>query len=309
MEPGWYILEYHRVDWEEPPLLRVLRGTIPPDVFEAHIKQLKQYGELVDIRTGLEQALSGKIKRPLFSLWFDDGYSSLRYYVVPILKSYGITAAVSLCSRFWRRNEVFWRFKVAALFYSGRLAAVENELRNFGWHPNSEFREFSISAFSSRFLQHLDEWTANLNGDFSPSQAMEWLETVEGIRELQREGWELCNHTSAHYPVSEPQGMDLFQEQFEECEQALQEDFQVNSLFWVLPFDRPRYRAANLLNQFYRTDDQGRYLVLVGDGWNQQENLKRRVIFRINVSAWTGRDIVKAIQRVARPGKHLIRHL
>jgi len=67
MKAGWYILEYHNVEWEENPFMRIIRGTFPPDIFYDHMQKLGQIGEIVDVQIGLELALRGNIKRPLFS--------------------------------------------------------------------------------------------------------------------------------------------------------------------------------------------------------------------------------------------------
>ena len=50
--PGWYIILYHDVSWEESPFVRHIGGTCPPDVFRDHVRACAGLGELVSIRDG-----------------------------------------------------------------------------------------------------------------------------------------------------------------------------------------------------------------------------------------------------------------
>ena len=42
--PGWYILLYHDISWEETPFVRHIGGTCPPDVFRDHVSTCESSG-------------------------------------------------------------------------------------------------------------------------------------------------------------------------------------------------------------------------------------------------------------------------
>ena len=96
MKKAWYILNYHNISWEENALLRPIGGSFSPDLFEEHIVALQNHFEIVGINEGYTAFSQGSIRKPLLSIWFDDGLAGCRTYAEPILSHYGLSAAMYL---------------------------------------------------------------------------------------------------------------------------------------------------------------------------------------------------------------------
>lgn len=75
----------------------------------------------------MERFQAGDVRKPLFSFWFDDGFAGVRRCAAPILAERGITGALSICSRFTTRKEMFWRLKPSYLesIDAGRAPAIK----------------------------------------------------------------------------------------------------------------------------------------------------------------------------------------
>src|SRR5215471_12480919 len=129
---GWYIILYHDVSWEETPFTSHLGSTCPPDVFRDHVRTCEELGELVSIQDGIERVKKGDIASPLFSFWFDDGFVGVRKYAAPILAAHGVTGAISICSRFAMRTEMFWRCKLSYLHSIDAGRHLRARLRKYG---------------------------------------------------------------------------------------------------------------------------------------------------------------------------------
>ena len=91
MKAGWYILNYHDVNYEDSILTRAIGGTIRPDVFYEHMQTLSSMGDFISVEEGLN-ALNHKTKfnNPCFSLWFDDGFYGLKEHAAKICEHFDI---------------------------------------------------------------------------------------------------------------------------------------------------------------------------------------------------------------------------
>jgi peptidoglycan/xylan/chitin deacetylase (PgdA/CDA1 family) len=234
---GWYILLYHDVSWEEGPFIRHVGGTCAPDVFRDHVRACRELGEIVAVREGFSRLQAGRIDEPVFSFWFDDGLAGVRKYAAPILERYSATGAVSICSRFAERRELFWRFKLSYLHSidAGRL--VRSRLRARGYVVDGPLRALSRERFDSGIIEIIDAVFDEAVTESVHKDAFRGFETGEGVRDLQDRGWTVANHSAAHYPIGEPHVMDIVLEQFDECESYLQTLTGRASDFWVFPFD------------------------------------------------------------------------
>ena len=119
MRAAWYVINLHEVNWESSLFTRGLGGVMSPDLLRRRVEQLRSLGEIIPVQRGLEMLHAGEeFRAPVFSLWFDDGFAGVRRYALPILQEYGITAAVSICSRFVGRREMFWRATLSFLSFT-----------------------------------------------------------------------------------------------------------------------------------------------------------------------------------------------
>ena len=99
MNPGWYILNYHDISWEECAYTRAIGGNLPPDIFRSHLDALSQNARLVSIPDGFQRFREGDIDEPLVSIWFDDGLASGRKYALPLMERVPAIPVLSLLTQ------------------------------------------------------------------------------------------------------------------------------------------------------------------------------------------------------------------
>lgn len=281
--PGWYIILYHDVSWEETPFVRHIGGSCPPDVFRDHVKVCAKLGRLVSVPEGADRLLNNNVSVPLFSFWFDDGFIGVRKYAAPILEDFGITGATSICSRFLSRTEMFWRFKLSYLHSIDAGRHLRARLRRFGYSGKMLVREFTMDRFGPDVLSLIDQLFDETTSLATREDAFRIFETPAGLLELHRHGWVVANHSAAHYPVSEKHVNHMLMEQFEECDRWIQELTGRESSYWVMPFDRNTDAAS--INAI-REHSGNKSIVQVGDMVNSSASYRStRVLYRINAPA------------------------
>lgn len=298
MKKGWYIFTYHNVSWEENPFIRGIDGeTCPPDVFRDHLAYLNKAGEFVSIQEGLRRFESGDVNNLIFSFWFDDGLVGVRKYALPLLNKYKTTGALSICSRFWNREEFFWRFKLSYLSYVDGLRFLRARLNKYGYETGMSIKKFTFENFSESIVEEIDNIYRKFASELERNDAFRLFETKEGLLELKKRKWILSNHTASHYPISEDSFIDNFEKQFTECESRYKELFKEESKFWVLPFEN--FRTKKLIETFRQCTNKctnNRYLVLCGNRINKYSNIKENVLFRIGVPFCTGNKLLQFIR-------------
>jgi Polysaccharide deacetylase len=280
--PGWYILLYHEVSWEEAPFLRYIGGTCPPDVFRDHVETCATLGALVSIEQGMNRLQRCDFTEPVFSFWFDDGLAGVRRYAAPILAEHGVTGATSVCSRFVARAEMCWRFKLSYLQSSDAGRHLRERLRKFGFQEQDLARHFTLDKFDEGILSIIDQLYEEVTCPFMREDAFRIFDTPEGLLELCQKGWTIANHSAAHYPIGESQVKISLLEQFVECEQFMSDLFKKESKFWVLPFDRKvQLTALDVIRR-----PPGRQIVLVRNKVNVPLNSEDSgILYRINSPA------------------------
>lgn len=292
LKPGWYILNYHEINWEESDYLRPIGGSFPPDVFFDHCEALSNVGRLVSIQEGEERLASGRLDEPLISFWFDDGLIGNRRYAKPILDSFGIGAAVSVNSRFTDRQEMFWRFKLGFLQSRDGMRFVRSRLRKKGYKRGDSVRSFVLDHFDEEIVRIIDEVYQKFTDEPARTDAFRAFDTWDGLRELAAAGWVIANHSAAHYPVSEPTFIDEFAAQFLECEERFSAEMGEASRYWVAPFDRG-HRAEDLMDVFAGCGGD-RNFVLVGNKVNQPGQ-DPRLLYRISMWEFTAKQLVSLL--------------
>ena len=296
VKPGWYILLYHDVSWEENYYIRSIGGTCPPDLFQRHVSALADLGEIVSVAAGADRLRKGNLTEPMFSFWFDDGLIGVRKYAAPILKEFQATGALSICSRFVNRTEFFWRFKLSYLNSIDAMRLLRTMLRKHGFETGDSVRVFTLDNFSEEVLAYIDELFRRFTSHQQRDDAFRMFEDREGVKNLQKQGWTIANHSAGHYPVSQVHSLNRFQTEFLECEREVQEICGTPSNYWVLPFDR--LTAPNVLDVADRCREE-RYIVFVGDRMNTPSSMeKERVLYRINAPSDEPAELLKSIALV-----------
>ena len=298
LKKGWYILNYHDISWEENAFIKGIGGSFPPDIFREHLEALSQHGKLVSIQEGFERYHSGNIDEPLISFWFDDGFTGVRKYAMPIMDSFSVKGAISINSRFTLRDEMFWRSKLSYLSQTDGLRFLRSKLKKYGYTIDKSVKGFVMDHFSLEIVEMIDSVYVDFSKDFVREDAFRIFDTMEGIKVLHENGWEISNHSSAHYPVSEERHIQNFKKEFEECEKVLHQYLGINTEFWVIPFDRKSLKAESLLKVFHDSNDKDRHLVLVGDKFNQKYNTQEKILHRIEPPYLDGKDLVRYLKSI-----------
>lgn len=286
MKNQWYIMLYHNVSWEENAYVRGIGGTCPPDIFREHLSYLHKVGEFVSIQDGIELELKGKVKSPMFSFWFDDGMSGVLKYAMPILNSYNTKGALSICSRFVDREEMFWRFKLSYLSHIDGLRFLRSRLRKYGYKLGMSVKDFCFTNFSLDIIREIDAVMQILVPEDESVAAFRLFVTNEDILALKSAGWVIGNHTAAHYPVGEDCFAGSFAEHFRECDGKFSELFGEPSKFWVVPFGVVGSSAQQVV-RYLDFGSATKYLVHADDVWHDQQ-AKDGKLFRLNTPICRG---------------------
>jgi peptidoglycan/xylan/chitin deacetylase (PgdA/CDA1 family) len=291
MKNKWYILLYHNVSWEENAYVKGIGGTCPPDIFREHLRYLNKAGKFVSIEEGLELSFHDKITRPVFSFWFDDGLSGVRQYASPLLKRYETEGAISVCSRFMDRKEIFWRFKLSYLSYIDGLRFLRTRLRKYGYKLGMPVKDFCIANFSETMAREIDEVFQSLVSKEKQEEAFRLFETDEGITDLKKQGWVIGNHTAAHYPVGYDSFADKLVSHFEECDEKLNRLLGEPCKFWVLPFGVTEAAARKVTDKL-QFGPKTRYLVFADDKFHEQQP-EDGLLYRLNTPVCSGNSLMR----------------
>jgi hypothetical protein len=291
MHKAWYILNYHDISWEDSAFTRAIGGTFPPDIFEQHVNSLKDHFRLVSVQQGLRELNEG-IREPILSFWFDDGFLGVRKYAFPILQRMKVAAATSVNSSFMLRTEFFWRLKLSYLTHVDGLRFVRSGLRKIGVNCDKGVRNTVMSHFSVGVRDVIDQVYLNHTSAELRDDAWRLFDDVNGLRYLHENDWVIANHSASHYPVSESSFAESFADQFQQCESELRANLNIDTDFWVMPFDRPKFRAPNLDEIVDHSGVGSRHIVFVGNELNQSAKYHRRKLFRIFVPTVSGADLI-----------------
>ncbi len=295
LKKAWYILNYHDINWELGPINYNIGGTFSPEMFNEHLKYLSDNFEFVSITHGIDRLQSNNINNPLLSIWFDDGLVGVRKYGFDILESYGIKPALSVNSQFFLKKEMFWRFKLSYIASTDGLKVLRSRLKKYGYSIKNNVRDFSISSFSKDILDVINLTYKEFAPEHFREDAFRIFDDVKGIKFLLNNNWVIANHSASHYPITEDSAISLMNEEFLKCEEEIQKHFDINTPFWVAPFDRPNSRANKLFEKFKNFNDGSKYLVMVGNQLNYQ--IKDNIIYRLTVPNLNGKNLIKYLKK------------
>ena len=232
----------------------------------------------------------------MVSFWFDDGFSGVRKYAKPIMDAYGIAGAISIDSKFTLREEMFWRLKLSFIAQTDGLRFLRSKLKKHGYTLDKTVKGFVMDHFSLEIVALINAVYEAFVSPHVKEDAFRLFDSMEGIQTLQQESWEISNHTTSHYPVAEESHIAHFKEDFTVCEEALKKYLNLETKFWVIPFDRQATRSARLEEVFYKSDDKNRYLALVGDKSNQVHDPSHRILHRIEPPYVDGKGLVRYLK-------------
>lgn len=155
------VLMYHHVNPNKGDMI-----TVAPDVFEKQMRHIKEKGYRTLSLSELIDFIEGRVhfKEKCVAITFDDGYLDNYIYAYPILKRYGLRAAVFLVSR-WvdgasvikDKKAVVDEFKKRPVTHSDAKALAEKkefERFSISWDMVFEMRKSGLIEFYSHTASH-----------------------------------------------------------------------------------------------------------------------------------------------------------
>ncbi|MFC1584228.1 hypothetical protein ACFL5V_01630 [Fibrobacterota bacterium] len=291
----WIILLYHDVSWEENSFINRIGGTCPPDIFREHLDIISSYGNIVSIKEGLESTLKNESADVLFSFWFDDGFRGVRKYAMPYLNEFGVTGAISICSKFISKEDLFWRSKLSFIAEVDGMRFLRSKLKQEGYAITTSVRDFVMDNISGGIIRKIDEVYKLFANDIVQMDAFRIFDDVAGIKKLHANGWVIANHTASHFPISENNFLHKSLEEFYECDKFAQTHMNIDPEFWVVPFDRAAKRSEKFRSLF-ESSRSGKHLVYVGNRPNTRENLSRKKLFRFGAKILAEKEFKEAVE-------------
>ncbi|MBF0180229.1 MAG: polysaccharide deacetylase family protein [Magnetococcales bacterium] len=206
--PGVYILVYHSVvdpenrrEWER----YYRKGEVSVSRFAAQLDIMLECMTPIALSELPSLWQRGGPEQPMFAVTFDDGLRNNLHLAHPVLKARGIRPTVFVNASFAEGREVMYRVLTAVLTGSGCATQLAAALRDsFPQLPWSEDSSQLFHQTKSFYHVHLMEQIAHrvyreLRGD--PGELRVHLNVAE-VMHLQREGWEIANHTEDHRNLS-----------------------------------------------------------------------------------------------------------
>ncbi|MBF0296051.1 MAG: polysaccharide deacetylase family protein [Magnetococcales bacterium] len=208
LPPGVYILVYHSVvdpenrrEWER----YYRKGEVSVSRFASQLDAMLEWMTPIALSELPTLWQRGGPEQPRFAVTFDDGLRNNLHLAHPVLKARGIRPTVFVNAAFAEGREVLFRVLAAVLTGSGCAAPLAAALRSS--LPQIPWSEDPTQLFNQTkgfYHVHLMERIVHqiyreLRGD--PAELRVHLNVAE-IMHLQREGWEIANHTADHRILS-----------------------------------------------------------------------------------------------------------
>lgn len=293
LQPGVYFLNYHSVSWEDSIYTRGIPGyTVPVDLFRRHLQMLNEIGQLASPDEALGALRDSTVSEPLIVLWFDDAHRGVHKWAAQELETYGIRGALSVCSRFVERKELFWRSKLSYLSHLDLMRFVRSGLRSAGMEVPLHVRTWSVTNFRLELIEVLDEvLRSDMVSDDAVDRGCDEFMAEEDVIALKNQGWLIANHTAAHYPILDEARAA---ESFTECEEFLQDLECEGRRYWVVPFGWG-YKDGVMEAITKETD---RVIVWVEDKRTTSQDLNERQINRIAIGPTPAETLRKHLYRL-----------
>lgn len=279
LAPGLYVMCYHDIAWAEPDHLRGLGICHPPDRFGEHLALYTELGDIVSLGEGLARLRGGEMRRPAFTLTFDDGYRGVIDHAYPALASLQTTGMVAINYEFLDGRATFWRSQLCWIRREGGLARLASRLEDFGYRSGS-VREFTLDHFDEAVFETITSTYQEFAGDRCLRDRESMHLRSEEVVSLRDRGWEVANHSTRHLPLLEETASHAIVDEYESCESDLRALLATPTDYWVAPFDRPLQRSLAAVDAFRKAAGQ-RSVVLVDDRRTTPTDLEDGVIYRV----------------------------
>lgn len=171
---------------------------VPADVFESHIRFIKDNFKVVAMADGLKLVCEEEGGGIYVSINMDDGYMDNYTHAFPVIKKYGVPATVFLTTDFIGQNHLFWWDEVFQILQSsghkGCDVKARNTLRNA--YRAGRINNFLMNKKESKIKNFVDNLKKQscINKKMTPIQMLGWRE----IKEMAASGISFGSHTKAH---------------------------------------------------------------------------------------------------------------
>lgn len=294
LKKKWYIINYHNVDWGDTDYSVGFRLTISPQLFREHIAMLEKYGQVVSFKEGYKSWIKNEIKEPLISFSFDDGYRGVLNYANDILNEYAAPGLISVCDSCYRHEKVMWRNKLSYIHLNHKYSDLITELKKMGFSEKSDrISKFTLDKFSLAVAELVDRVWSTFGYDEPSVSEKLFLGKME-LKTLISYNWELGNHTSNHFPISENSGIHLLQEEFERNSELILEDFGIDPKFYTIPFERVNKQAPNFIEEAKKLFPN-KNLVMIGNKANDYND--STLIHRFASANEHPKDLIKLLTK------------
>ena len=185
--PRFLILTYHRVCGSSK------KGGclgIPEDVFEEHVKFIKDNFKTVSMEDGFKALYEGESGEIYATINFDDGYMDNYLHAYPVLKKYKMPATVYLTTDFIGKEDIFWWDRVFRIISSSY--ANEKEKAQAAEAINLSLREKPQHEIEA-VIRKLEE-RFKPSGHIKPILMLGWKK----IKEMKKSGIDFGAHTKTH---------------------------------------------------------------------------------------------------------------
>jgi len=185
--PKFLVLTYHRVcpHYEKDGYLGV-----PEDVFEQHMKFMRNNFKVVSMTDGLNALNSVNSGEIYAAINFDDGYMDNYLHAFPVLKKYKIPATVYLATDFIGGEHIFWWDRVYEIISS----------RSKDAEKNIPITESINSLLRTKSQGDIKKMIQDLEGPCFPDKRLRPVEMLgwKEIREMRSCGVDFGAHTKTH---------------------------------------------------------------------------------------------------------------
>ena len=288
-ENGWYIINYHNIDWIDNDFLSSFRLTTSPNILEEHLKVLSKIGNIVSFEQGYKSFTNNSINSPMFSFSFDDGYNGVLDYANDILDKYNAPGLVSVCENFFTHTELFWRNKLSFIHMNEGGRFLRSRLKKHGFNiKDHRLSSFTLDNFSLNIINDINEvWNKY---DFNDKEISKKLFlSSDKIKNLINTGWMVGNHSTNHYPLSEDCYVDFLVDDFKKNTTAINKHLNYDTSFLTLPFDRISKRSLkidDLVNENFNNN----CIIYVGNKKNT--NHQSNKIYRFGSENESAKDLL-----------------
>ncbi|MDP2911546.1 MAG: polysaccharide deacetylase family protein [Candidatus Omnitrophota bacterium] len=217
-QPALLIFTYHRVcrSLDDYGYLN-----IPVNIFEQHMKFLKDNFKTVAMADALEEFHNNRAEGIYAAVNFDDGYMDNYLQAYPVLKRYGIPATIFLTTDFIGREHAFWWDKVFNMLYlsdAGELK-IDIDKKRLAFRLGGIFEREKAgnrinSILAAKDQQSIESFIKKFENKFSRSEKprtsmmLGWDE----IKAMHKHGISFGSHTKSHRNLCLLRDQDLAEE-------------------------------------------------------------------------------------------------